>query len=114
MSLPVNEEFTSANWVEFSELAAGYQQTIELIKTGYVTLSQRWMLTRKICKIFTQVIQEFQTLIQANARIYMLVSAMFQEIPKKHPYDKDMAGQNPQVRDYEVRVLPSCTSNTRA
>jgi phosphatidylserine decarboxylase len=51
------------------------------------------------------VVQEFKTLIENNTRIYMLVSAMFQEVPNKHPYNKDMSGQVAQIRDYEVRVL---------
>lgn len=47
------------------------------------------------------VLQEFKHLIESNTRIYLLVSGMFQEIPKKSPYrDNDPAGQ-PVIRDYE-------------
>jgi hypothetical protein len=56
------------------------------------------------------VIQEFKELIETNSRIYMLVSAMFEEIPDKHPYNKDMTGEDAQVRDYEVCVLLSVTT----
>jgi phosphatidylserine decarboxylase len=50
------------------------------------------------------VVQEFKLLIETNARVYLLISGMFQEIPKKHPYNKDMSGQIAQIRDYEVSI----------
>lgn len=29
---------------------------------------------------------------------------MFQEVPSKHPYNKDPTGQVARIKDYEVRV----------
>ncbi|KAF2707606.1 hypothetical protein K504DRAFT_470024 [Pleomassaria siparia CBS 279.74] len=46
------------------------------------------------------VIQEFKDLIEKNTRVYMLFEAMFQEVPKKKPYNNDMSGHT-QIRDYQ-------------
>ncbi|KAK8029549.1 hypothetical protein PG993_010840 [Apiospora rasikravindrae] len=46
------------------------------------------------------VLQEFKEMIEGNARIYMYFSQMWEEVPHKHPYDKDPTGQA-QIRDYQ-------------
>ncbi|KAF8928706.1 hypothetical protein BGZ47_001462 [Haplosporangium gracile] len=52
------------------------------------------------------VIQEFQQMVETNSRVYMLLEAMFEEVPHKEPYNKDPMGR-PQIRDYRhfLRVL---------
>ncbi|KAG0229754.1 hypothetical protein BGW42_001357 [Actinomortierella wolfii] len=57
-------------------------------------------------KALHPVLQEFQQLIETNPRVYMLLEAMFEEVPHKEPYNKDPTGQ-PQIRDYHhfLRVL---------
>ncbi|KAG2419759.1 hypothetical protein HFD88_004555 [Aspergillus terreus] len=52
------------------------------------------------------VLKEFQALIESNTRVYMLISAMFAEIPRNRPYSTDPTGC-PQMRDYQhmLRVL---------
>ncbi|KAF9177110.1 hypothetical protein BGZ51_008938 [Haplosporangium sp. Z 767] len=45
------------------------------------------------------VIQEFQQLIETTPRVYMLLESMFEEIPHKPPYNKDLSG-HPRIRDY--------------
>lgn len=50
-------------------------------------------------KDLVPVVQEFKKLIEENTRIYMLVNAMFEEIPSKKPYSSDPVGHR-QVRDY--------------
>jgi len=68
---------------------------------------ERW-LAKKIAKVdsperrakaFHPVIQEFQTLIETDAEIWMGFHQMFEQVPTKPPYDNDPTGQ-PQVRDY--------------
>ena len=46
------------------------------------------------------VIEEFKTLIETDAEIFMYFHLMFTEVPTKPPYDKDPDGK-PQVRDYK-------------
>lgn len=46
------------------------------------------------------MIKEFKSLIENNTRIYLLVNAMFEEVPSKKPYANDPAGHK-QVRDYQ-------------
>ena len=45
------------------------------------------------------VIADFQDLIENDAEIYMLFHQMFEQLPRKPPYNKDPTGK-PQVRDY--------------
>ncbi len=45
------------------------------------------------------VIQEFKLLIESDPDIYMLFSQMFQQVPKKAPFNQDPTGK-PQIRDY--------------
>ncbi|KAJ9145338.1 Phosphatidylserine decarboxylase family protein [Pleurostoma richardsiae] len=45
------------------------------------------------------VLKEFKEFIEGNSRVYMYFVQMFDEIPKKPPYNKDPAGSG-QVRDY--------------
>jgi len=45
------------------------------------------------------VIADFQKLIESDAEIFMLFSQMFEQVPRRRPYDKDPTGK-PQVRDY--------------
>ncbi|KAK3400582.1 Phophatidylserine decarboxylase-domain-containing protein [Sordaria brevicollis] len=46
------------------------------------------------------VLKEFQDLIESNARIYMYFSSMWDEVPHKPPYNKDVTGRS-QIRDYK-------------
>lgn len=46
------------------------------------------------------VIQEFKDLIENDPELYMLFNEMFDQVPRKPPYDKDPTGK-PQVRNYE-------------
>ncbi|CAK4029987.1 Phosphatidylserine decarboxylase proenzyme 3 [Lecanosticta acicola] len=45
------------------------------------------------------ILKEFKEFIEGNTRIYMLFVQMFEEVPVKHPYNKDPTGRK-QVRDY--------------
>jgi len=45
------------------------------------------------------VVAEFRNLIEADAQVFMLFHQMFEQIPHKHPFNKDPTGR-PQVRDY--------------
>jgi phosphatidylserine decarboxylase len=45
------------------------------------------------------VIAEFQDFIESEAQIFMLFNQMFEQVPRRAPYDKDPTGK-PQVRDY--------------
>jgi len=45
------------------------------------------------------VIADFQTLIESDAQIFMLFSQMFEQVPRRPPYNKDPTGK-PQVRNY--------------
>ena len=45
------------------------------------------------------VIEEFKNLIENDPEIYMLINQMFEQIPKKSPYNKNPIGKS-QVRDY--------------
>ena len=44
-------------------------------------------------------IAEFQALIESDPEIFMLFNQMFEQVPKRPPYDRDPGGK-PQVRDY--------------
>jgi phosphatidylserine decarboxylase len=57
-------------------------------------------------KILHPVIAEFGNLIESDPQIFMLFSQMFEQVPKRPPYDKDPTGK-PQVRDYRqmLRLL---------
>lgn len=46
------------------------------------------------------VLEEFKQLVETNTRVYMLITSMFQEVPKKKPYVKDAARTHPQIHDY--------------
>src|ERR1019366_4775164 len=50
-------------------------------------------------KALHPVIADFRDLIEGDPEIFMLFHQMFEEVPKKPPYNKDPAGK-PQVRDY--------------
>ncbi|KAJ6185164.1 hypothetical protein N7519_006465 [Penicillium mononematosum] len=45
------------------------------------------------------VLKEFKELIESNTRIYMLLSSMFNEVPRNKRYGHDPTG-NPEIRDY--------------
>ena len=45
------------------------------------------------------VIVEFRDLIESDPQVFMLFSQMFEQVPRRPPYDKDPTGK-PQVRDY--------------
>jgi len=44
-------------------------------------------------------VAELQALIETDPEIFMLFNQMFEQVPRRAPYDKDPAGK-PQVRDY--------------
>ncbi|KAJ3160686.1 hypothetical protein HDU86_000445 [Geranomyces michiganensis] len=46
------------------------------------------------------VLQEFRETVEGDTRLYMLFTAMFEEIPHKKPYCLDPAGRHKQVRDF--------------
>ncbi|KAK4981026.1 hypothetical protein LTR66_010235 [Elasticomyces elasticus] len=46
------------------------------------------------------VIREFMDLIEGDTRMYLLACSMFEQIPRKKPYNKDPTGHR-QVRDYK-------------
>ena len=50
-------------------------------------------------KALHPVIVDFQDFIESDPEIYMLFNQMFEQVPRKPPYDKDPTGK-PQVRDY--------------
>jgi hypothetical protein len=47
------------------------------------------------------VIQGFKDFIEGNPRIYMYFTSMWDEVPRKKPYDKDPTGTMRQIRDYQ-------------
>ena len=47
------------------------------------------------------MLKEFEELIEQNTRIHMLMSSMFEELPKKKPYNDEPTGEHPQIRDYQ-------------
>ena len=49
------------------------------------------------------VIEEFKSLIENDAEIYMFFNQMFEQVPKKPPYNKSPTGK-PQVRDYHLML----------
>ncbi len=59
------------------------------------------------------VIQEFKDLIENDPELFMLFTQMFNQIPRKHPYDKDPTGK-PQVRNYLHMLQLMNTIMTRA
>jgi len=56
--------------------------------------------TRTEAKALHPVIADFQNLIESDAEIAMLFHQMFEQVPKKPPYNKDPTG-TPQVRSYQ-------------
>ncbi|KXG51825.1 Phosphatidylserine decarboxylase-related protein [Penicillium griseofulvum] len=50
-------------------------------------------------KTLHPVLEEFKQLIETNTRVYMLLTGMFKEVPRKKPYVHDPTG-NPEIRDY--------------
>ncbi|KAE8375539.1 Phophatidylserine decarboxylase-domain-containing protein [Aspergillus bertholletiae] len=52
------------------------------------------------------VMKEFEHLIETNTRVYLLIEAMFKEVPRNRIYATDPTGC-PQIRDYKhmIRVL---------
>ena len=46
------------------------------------------------------VLKEFKDLIESNPRIYMFFTEMWDEIPRRPPYNKDPTGGS-QIRDYQ-------------
>ncbi len=46
------------------------------------------------------VLEEFQTLIETNPRIYMYFAAMWDEVPHRPCYRRDPTGER-QIRDYK-------------
>ena len=50
-------------------------------------------------KALHPVIANFQDLIESDPELFMLFNQMFEQVPRKPPYNKDPTGK-PQVRDY--------------
>ncbi len=50
-------------------------------------------------EVLHPVIVDFKELIESDPTIFMLFNQMFEQVPKRPPYDKDPCGK-PQVRDY--------------
>ncbi len=50
-------------------------------------------------KELTPVLQDFKNFIESNPRIYMYFNSMFEEVPRRDPYNKDPTGHR-QIRDY--------------
>jgi phosphatidylserine decarboxylase len=50
-------------------------------------------------KVLHPVIADFQDLIESDAELYMLFNQMFEQVPRKPPYNKDPTGK-PQVRGH--------------
>ena len=69
------------------------------------TVLEKWMEelireAKESKKPLHPVVEEFKDLIEGDPEIYMLFHQMFEQVPKKPPYNKDPTGQ-PQVRDYQ-------------
>lgn len=67
-------------------------------------IHQEWLSgqveeSKKNPKELIPVLKEFKEFIESDTRIYMLFVAMFEEVPMKHPYNKDPTGRK-QIRDY--------------
>jgi phosphatidylserine decarboxylase len=57
-------------------------------------------------KVLHPVIADFQALIERDPEIFMLFNQMFEQVPRRPPYNRDPTGK-PQVRDYRhlLRLL---------
>src|SRR5580658_1863192 len=64
-------------------------------------------------KTLHPLILEFQQLIESDAEIFMLFHQMFEQIPRRPPYNKDPTGK-PQVRDYRHMLTLLNTMMTQA
>jgi phosphatidylserine decarboxylase len=51
-------------------------------------------------KALHPVMADFQAVIESDSEIFMLFNQMFEQVPRRPPYDKDPTGK-PQVRDYQ-------------
>jgi phosphatidylserine decarboxylase len=51
-------------------------------------------------KALHPVIADFRDLIESDPEVFMLFNQMFEQVPKRPPYNKDPTGK-PQVRDYQ-------------
>src|SRR6202035_3876165 len=49
------------------------------------------------------IIKDFKALIESDAQVYMLFHQMFEQVPRKPPYNKDPTGA-PQVRNYHLML----------
>lgn len=74
----------------------------------YQTL-EAWITTKTVevekgeDKPFHPVIQEFQQLIEGDAEIFMGFHQMFDQVPRRAPYNKDPTGK-PQVRPFSIML----------
>jgi phosphatidylserine decarboxylase len=59
------------------------------------------------------IVEDFRTLIETDPAAYMLFHQMFEEVPKKPPYNNDPSGV-PQVRDYQMMLKLFNAIMTRA
>lgn len=69
--------------------------------------------TRAEPRALHPVIAGFQDLIEGDAGIFMLFSQMFEQVPRRPPYDRDPAGKR-QVRDYQHMLQLLNTTLTHA
>lgn len=51
-------------------------------------------------RALTPALEEFRALIEGSPRIYMYFNEMWDEVPRRHPYDRDPSGEHRQIRDY--------------
>ncbi|WP_031479252.1 phosphatidylserine decarboxylase family protein [Maridesulfovibrio frigidus] len=63
--------------------------------------------------VLLPVIQEFKDMIESDPELFMLFTEMFNQVPRKPPYDKDPTGK-PQIRDYNHMLQLMNTIMTRA
>ena len=59
------------------------------------------------------IIEGFKALIESDAEVYMLFHQMFEQVPRKPPYNKDPTGA-PEVRNYQVMLQCFNAIMTRA
>src|SRR5580765_2070057 len=59
------------------------------------------------------IIEDFKALIENDAEVYMLFHQMFEQVPRKPPYNKDPTGA-PEVRNYHVMLQCFNAIMTRA
>ncbi|KAK7460958.1 hypothetical protein VKT23_008886 [Stygiomarasmius scandens] len=72
-------------------------QALDVWFSGKLEKIEECEITSGFC--WHPVIQEFRDLIESDAELYMGFHEMFEQVPRKPPYDKDPSGRL-QIRDY--------------